>query len=97
MWNRHDCGCAGAELDRGVIDRERQDANNQAAGGYERSFWLSGFGGSSVDFRLADNPQARLVEVAALVGVRIEKETLGATFHLVLAAGVFGVAAVRIS
>lgn len=38
----------------------------------------------TVDLRILDGYERRLVEVATFVGFRIDEEALGATFHLVV-------------
>ena len=42
---------------------------------------MRGFLCDSVDFSFANSFERSLVEVAVLIGVRIEEETLGAAFH----------------
>jgi len=65
-----------------VVDRERYDAENQHNSGDDRQeFSLRGFLCDSVDFSFANSFERSLVEVAVLIGVRIEEETLGAAFH----------------
>lgn len=69
-------------LSNRVVDRERQDTENESNCGNDRQelsfFALTRCG---IDLSFADSLERCLVEVATLVGVRIEEETLGATFH----------------
>ena len=65
-----------------VVDRKSQDSENQTNSGNDRyDFAFRGLTRCGVDLSLADKLERSLIEVAAFVRVRIEEETLGATFH----------------
>ena len=65
-----------------VVDREHYDAENQHNGSdYGNEFSFRGFVCDGVDLSFANGFERGLVEVALLIGIRIEEETLGAAFH----------------
>ena len=69
-----------------VVNREHQHAQHQCNGcryGQSSAFAPAALTrtGRGFDLSFVNNFQSRLIEIAPFVSVRIEEETLGATFH----------------